>query len=170
MPGLGDRYSIRPAPGAADLVAARALFLEYAAWLAEDLCFQGFEEELATLPGKYAPPDGRLFLACREGKPIGCVALRRFDADSGELKRLYVQPDHRGHGVARALGAAAIEVARAIGYRRVVLDTLDRMTAARKLYAELGFGEIPAYYPNPIPGAQFMERVLREEGSDKRRG
>ena len=77
-----------------------------------------------------------------------------------------MQPDHRGHGVARALGAAAIEAARAIGYRRVVLDTLDRMTAARKLYAATGFREIPAYYVNPIPGAQFMERVLREEGKE----
>jgi carbonic anhydrase len=168
--GLAGRYSIRAAAGAADLETARELFLEYAAWLQEDLCFQGFDQELATLPGKYAPPDGRLFLACRDGKPIGCVALRRFDADSGELKRLYVQPDHRGYGVARALGAAAIEAARAIGYRRVVLDTLDRMTAARALYAAAGFREIPAYYPNPIPGAQFMERVLREEAADKRRG
>ena len=164
MPGLADRYSIRPAAGAADLAAARALFLKYAAWLEEDLCFQGFEEELATLPGKYAPPDGRLFLACREGKPIGCVALRRFDADSGELKRLYVQPDHRGHGVARALCAAAIEAAREIGYHRVVLDTLDRMTAARKLYAAAGFREISAYYASPIAGTQFMARVLRDEG------
>ena len=170
MSGIAERYSIRPAAGAADFDAARSLFLEYAAWLQEDLCFQGFEQELATLPGKYAPPDGRLFLACCDGKPIGCVAVRRFDAESGELKRLYVQPDHRGHGVARALGAAAIEAARAIGYRRVVLDTLDRMTAARALYAAAGFREISAYYPNPIPGAQFMERVLREEAADERRG
>jgi len=168
--GIAERYSLRPASRAADFDAARELFLEYAAWLQVDLCFQGFEQELATLPGKYAPPDGRLFLACRDGKPIGCVALRRFDADSGELKRLYVQPDHRGHGVARALGAAAIEAARAIGYHRVVLDTLDRMTAARALYAAAGFREIPAYYPNPIAGAQYMELVLREDGTDKRRG
>jgi hypothetical protein len=81
--GIAERYSLRPAAGAADFEAARELFLEYAAWLQEDLCFQGFEQELATLPGKYAPPDGRLFLACRDGKPIGCVALRRFDAESG---------------------------------------------------------------------------------------
>jgi len=168
VPGLAAPYSIRPAAGAADFAAARALFREYAAWLEEDLCFQGFEEELATLPGKYAPPDGRLFLACCDGMPIGCIALRRFDAGSGELKRLYVQPDHRGHGVASALGATAIEAARAIGYRRVVLDTLDRMSAARKLYAAAGFREIPAYYANPIPGAQFMERVLREEGTETR--
>jgi GNAT superfamily N-acetyltransferase len=168
--GIAERYSIRPAAGAADFDAARALFLEYAAWLQEDLCFQGFEQELATLPGKYVPPDGRLFLACCDGKPIGCVAVRRFDAESGELKRLYVQPDHRGHGIARALGAAAIDAARATGYRRLVLDTLDRMTAARALYAAAGFREISAYYPNPIPGAQFMERVLRDEAADKHRG
>lgn len=170
MSGIAERYSIRPAAGAADFDAARALFLEYAAWLQEDLCFQGFEQELATLPGKYAPPDGRLFLACCDGTPIGCVAVRRFDAESGELKRLYVQPDHRGHGIARALGAAAIDAARATGYRRVVLDTLDRMTAARALYAAAGFREISAYYANPIPGAQFMERVLRDEAADQRRG
>lgn len=170
MSGVAERYSIRPAAGTADLAAAHELFLEYATWLQEDLCFQGFEQELATLPGKYAPPDGRLFLACCDGKPIGCIALRRFNADSSELKRLYVQPDHRGHGVARALGAAAIEAARAIGYRRVVLDTLDRMTAARALYAAAGFREIPAYYPNPIPGAQYMERVLRDAKADQRRG
>lgn len=170
MSGVAAPCSIRPAAGAADLEAARALFLEYAAWLQEDLCFQGFEQELATLPGKYAPPDGRLFLACRDGQPIGCVALRRFDADSGELKRLYVQPDHRSHGIARALGAAAIEAARAIGYRRVVLDTLDRMAAARTLYAAMGFREIPAYYPNPIPGVQYMALDLKGEGTYQRRG
>lgn len=170
MSGLAVPHSIRPAAGAADFEAARALFLEYAAWLQEDLCFQGFEQEIATLPGKYAPPDGRLLLACRDGTPIGCVALRRFDADSGELKRLYVQPDHRGNGVARALSAAAIDAARAIGYRRVALDTLDRMTAARALYSAAGFREISAYYANPIPGAQYMALDLREEGTEKGRG
>jgi GNAT superfamily N-acetyltransferase len=158
-------YSIRPAGGPADLEAARTLFLEYATWLAEDLCFQGFEQELATLPGKYAPPDGRLFLACDGDTPIGCIALRRFDADSGEVKRLYVQPAHRGHGVAHALGRAVIAAARAIGYRRLVLDTLERMDDARKLYGGTGFREIAPYYHNPIPGAKFMELVLRDEGN-----
>jgi GNAT superfamily N-acetyltransferase len=150
--------------GPADCEAARALFLEYATWLAEDLCFQGFEEELATLPGKYAPPDGRLFLACHGDTPIGCIALRRFDADSGEVKRLYVRPAHRGRGVAHALGQAVIAAARAIGYRRLVLDTLERMTEARRLYAGAGFREIPPYYETPLCGTRFMELPLREEG------
>lgn len=154
-------YSIRPAAGPADFEAARRLFLEYAKWLGEDLCFQGFEDELATLPGKYAPPDGRLFLACRDDAAVGCIALRRFDADSGEVKRLYVQPAHRGHGVAHALGKAVIAAGRAIGYRRLVLDTLERMTEARRLYAGAGFREIPPYYRNPIPGARYMELILR---------
>jgi carbonic anhydrase len=160
-------YSIRPASGRADLDAARRLFGEYAAWLGEDLCFQGFDQEVATLPGKYAPPDGRLFLACHVDTPIGCVALRGFDADSGEVKRLYVQPAHRGHAVANALVAAVVESAQAIGYRRLVLDTLDRMTAARKLYTAAGFREIPPYYRNPIAGAKFMELQLREERKGK---
>jgi GNAT superfamily N-acetyltransferase len=168
--GLTGLYSIRPAAGPADCEAARALFLEYAAWLQEDLCFQGFDAELATLPGRYAPPDGRLFLACRDGVPVGCVALRRFDAESGEVKRLYVQPADRGHGVAHALSAAVVEAAREIGYRRLVLDTLDRMTAARQLYAATGFREIPAYYETPICGTRFMELFLREGGRGKGEG
>ncbi|HSD43784.1 MAG TPA: GNAT family N-acetyltransferase [Burkholderiales bacterium] len=162
MPEVTGRYSVRAAAGPVDFAAARALFLEYAAWLQEDLCFQGFEEELATLPGRYAPPDGRLFLACRDDTAIGCVALRRFDAESGEVKRLYVEPGDRGHGVAHALTAAVIQAAREIGYRRLVLDTLDRMTAARQLYAGAGFREIPAYYETPICGTRFMELMLRE--------
>lgn len=167
---MTGRYSIRPAAGAADCATARALFLEYAAWLQEDLCFQGFEEELATLPGKYAPPDGRLFLALDGDTPIGCIALRRFDAESGEVKRLYLQPDHRGHGIAHALCAEVVEAARAIGYRRLVLDTLDRMTAARQLYAAAGFREIPAYYETPLCGTKFMELRLRDEETAKREG
>jgi GNAT superfamily N-acetyltransferase len=157
---LDGRYTIRPAAGAADAAAARALFLEYAAWLQVDLCFQGFDGELATLPGKYAPPDGRLILACRDGRPVGCVALRRFDADTGEVKRLYVQPDHRGHGLARALAAEVIAAARGIGYRRLVLDTLARMTTARALYAALGFREIPPYYATPLGDTRFMALEL----------
>jgi len=155
-------YAIREAAGAADMEAARALFREYADWLQVDLCFQGFDEELATLPGRYARPDGRLFLARRDGTPVGCAALRRFDADAGEVKRLYVQPAHRGRGLARALTAAVIDAARTIGYRRLLLDTLDRMAEARSLYVETGFREIPAYYANPLCGTVYMELELRE--------
>ena len=154
-------YAIREAAGAADLEAARALFLEYADRLQVDLCFQGFDEELAALPGRYARPDGRLFLACCDGAPIGCAALRRFDADTGEVKRLYVQPAHRGRGLAHALTDAVIDAARSIGYRRLVLDTLDRMADARRLYVATGFREIPAYYANPLCGTVYMELALR---------
>jgi GNAT superfamily N-acetyltransferase len=168
--GLAAPYEVREAAGAADVEAARALFREYADWLQVDLCFQGFDAELATLPGRYARPDGRLFLALRDGAPIGCAALRRLDADSGEVKRLYVQPAHRGHGLARALTEAVLDAARGIGYGRLVLDTLDRMTDARRLYAAVGFREISAYYDNPICGAVYMELQLREgeRGSRKR--
>jgi GNAT superfamily N-acetyltransferase len=160
---LAAGYAIRPAAGAADVDAARTLFREYAAWLQEDLCFQGFAEELATLPGKYAPPDGRLFLACRDAVPVGCVALRRFDGDTGEVKRLYVKPDHRGHRVGHALAATVIAAARTIGYRRLVLDTLERMAAARSLYAAAGFREIASYYDTPLAGTRFMALPLRAE-------
>jgi GNAT superfamily N-acetyltransferase len=166
--GLAAPYEVREAAGAADAEAARALFREYAEWLQVDLCFQGFEEELATLPGRYARPEGRLFLALCDGAPVGCAALRRLDADTGEVKRLYVQSAHRGHGLARALTEAVLDAARAIGYRRLVLDTLDRMTEARRLYAAVGFREIPAYYDNPICGTIYMELPLREGGRGRR--
>jgi GNAT superfamily N-acetyltransferase len=155
-------YAIREAAGAADLESARALFREYAGWLQVDLCFQDFGAELATLPGRYVRPDGRLYLACRGGAAVGCAALRRFDADSGEVKRLYVQPAHRGGGLARALTAAVIDAARTAGYRRLLLDTLDRMDEARRLYVAAGFREIPAYYSNPLRGAVYMALELRE--------
>ncbi|MFO1360940.1 MAG: GNAT family N-acetyltransferase [Burkholderiales bacterium] len=163
MSRLAEGYAIRRAAGAADVDAARALFLEYAAWLQEDLGFQGFAAELATLPGAYAPPDGRLVLACFRAHPVGCVALRRFDAQTGEVKRLYVQPDHRGHGLGGALAAAVTGAARAIGYRRLVLDTLERMPAARGLYAALGFREIAPYYETPLAGTRFMALALRDD-------
>lgn len=163
MPRLAAGYAIRPAAGAEDMDAARALFGEYAAWLREDLCFQGFAAELATLPGKYAPPDGRLYFACRDAVPVGCVALRRFDDATGEVKRLYVRLDHRGHGLGHALAAVVIDAARAIGYRRLLLDTLERMTAARALYAAAGFREIPSYYETPLAGTRFMALPLRDE-------
>jgi ribosomal protein S18 acetylase RimI-like enzyme len=139
-----------------DIATARALFIEYQQELGVDLCFQGFEEELASLPGKYAPPDGRLFLAKRAGAVAGCIALRRVDATSGEVKRLYVRPVFRGAGLGLVLARVVIDAARGIGYRRLVLDTLEQMKPARALYEALGFREIPAYYENPLPGAIYM--------------
>jgi len=155
-----EPHSIRIAREPPEIAAVRELFLEYAGWLGEDLCFQGFSGELAGLPGDYAPSRGRLFLAVTAGaganEPAGCIALRPFDADTGEVKRLYVRPACRGCGLGLRLAALAIEAARESGYRRLVLDTLARMDDAVRLYRRLGFAEIPAYYHNPIPGALYF--------------
>lgn len=143
-----------------DMPVVRERFREYAQWLKVDLCFQGFEKELAELPGDYAPPRGRLVVACEEDHVIGCVALRPFGTDDCEMKRLYVVPAFRGQGIARRLAERLIGEARAIGYRHMVLDTLQQMDAARALYANLGFVEIPAYYHNPIAGAIYLSKTL----------
>jgi len=153
-------YAIADADSPARLDAARRLFREYQAWINVDLGFQGFEEELATLPCKYSPPDGRLLLLLRGEEAVGCIALRRFDRASGEVKRLYVRPAERGRGLGKALAAAVVEAARAIGYRRLMLDTLEPMVEARELYRSFGFTEIPAYYSSPLPGAIYMELKL----------
>jgi GNAT superfamily N-acetyltransferase len=162
---------IRAAATPGEFAQARALFEEYAAWLAVDLCFQGFAEELATLPGAYAPPRGMLLLAGPVDAAIGCIALRPLDSDSSgaiavteggaaEVKRLYVRPPARGTGLGLRLVQAVIDGARAIGYRELKLDTLDRMAEARSLYARLGFHECAPYYHNPIPGTVYMSRSL----------
>src|SRR2546421_3693748 len=139
---------------------ARALFREYETSLGVDLCFQGFEQELAGLPGAYAPPSGRLLLAVDDDRPAGCVALRPLGADGCEMKRLYVRPEFRGRRVGRLLAERVIAEARAIGYPRMRLDTLPSMKEAIPLYRSLGFAEIGPYYANPVPGALFMERAL----------
>src|SRR5215831_9314206 len=124
--------AIRDAASATDIALARALFIEYAEWLAVDLCFQGFERELATLPGAYARPRGRLLLAGEPGEAFGCIALRPLDSEGdgasvtiGEVKRLYVRPAARGGGWGRRLAEALIAEARAIGYRELKLDTIQ---------------------------------------------
>ena len=156
---------IRDAVTSDDVALARGLFEEYAAWLEVDLCFQGFAQELATLPGAYAPPRGRLLLAGTPGSAFGCIALRPLgDARdggatppaTGEVKRLYVQPAHRGERWGGRLVAALIEQARIIGYRELKLDTLAWMTAARHLYASFGFRDCAPYYDNPLPGVVYM--------------
>lgn len=152
---------IRQATTAADTQTARTLFLEYAAWLQIDLCFQGFSAELASLPGAYAPPGGRLLLAEVDGATAGCVAVRPLSAEpartAGELKRLWVRPGFRGRQVGRALTEAALAAARAIGYRQIKLDTLPAiMPAAVALYRDLGFTDCVPYYPSPIPGSLYM--------------
>ena len=138
----------------------RPLFLEYAGSLSFGLEFQGFEGELAGLPGDYAPPGGALLLARVSGTPAGCVALRRIEAGTAELKRLYVRPGHRGLGLGRLLAEAVVEHARELEYQRLRLDTAPEMAAAHELYTGLGFHEIAAYRENPVGGARFLELDL----------
>jgi len=144
-----------------DLPQAQALFGEYAESLGIDLSFQHFDEELAGLPGDYSPPDGCLLLAKDEGAVAGCVAMRKLEEGTCEMKRLYVRPQFRGLNVGRTLATSIIEEARRIGYLRMRLDTLPSMKSAHALYRTLGFQEIPAYCYNPIEGASFMELALR---------
>jgi ribosomal protein S18 acetylase RimI-like enzyme len=153
-------YTIGPA-ATADVDTVRGLLVEYANGLGVDLCFQGFDRELAELPGDYAPPGGRLLLARdAAGVAVGCVALRPMGADACEMKRLYVQPTHRGHGLGRDLAQAVIDEGRSLGYARMRLDTLPSMSEAALLYESLGFREIAPYYENPVPGARYLELVL----------
>ena len=140
--------------------SARQLFLEYEKEINVDLCFQGFAEELKNLPGKYDPPDGALLLAMADQQALGCVALRRFSSTAAEMKRLYVQPLHRHLGLGQVLARRIVERARELGYRRMVLDTLDTMHGAQALYRSLGFVDIDAYYDNPLPGALYFAKDL----------
>lgn len=139
---------------------ARQLFLEYEREIKVDLCFQGFDDELKSLPGKYGPPDGCLLLAMEDDRAVGCVALRRCSATECEMKRLYVQLRYRGSGVARGLAQKVVDRGRELGYHRMVLDTLDWMQPAQALYRSLGFVSIEAYYDNPIPGALYFAKEL----------
>jgi ribosomal protein S18 acetylase RimI-like enzyme len=138
----------------------RDLFQEYARSLQVDLCFQNFTQELADLPGKYAPPSGRLFLATQDHQPLGCVAVRQLSDSICEMKRLYVRPDARGLGLGRKLAQKAIAAGSDVGYQRMRLDTLGSMKEAIALYESLGFQPIKPYYKNPSPCAVFMELVL----------
>ena len=144
-----------------DLAQVRRLFRAYADWLAVDLCFQGFERELAELPGRYAPPAGRLLIARVGGDVVGCVGLRPLEPGVCEMKRLWVDPGFGGRGIGRALAEKIIAAARQIGYQRMRLDTIPaRMPAAQHLYQVLGFREIPPYYDNPLDGVVMLELEL----------
>ena len=151
---------VRPATSAGDLAEARRVLKEYEASLDGDLRYQGFEQELADLPGAYAPPRGRLLLAVDGSEPAGCVALRPLTDGVCEMKRLYVRPTARGRRVGRLLAETVIREARMIGYARMRLDTLPSMKEAITLYRTLGFVEIAPYYANPVVGALFMELAL----------
>jgi GNAT superfamily N-acetyltransferase len=153
--------TIRIAESPGDIAQARELFQQYGASLSFPLCFQNFDEELATLPGKYALPAGRLLLAFVDGAIAGCGALRPLDQHACEMKRLYVRPEHKGRGIGRQLAERLIAEAKLIGYRRMRLDTIPaQMMEANRLYLALGFHEIPPYYHNPQPGTSYMELPL----------
>jgi ribosomal protein S18 acetylase RimI-like enzyme len=157
-----DRFHVVPVRTAADLAATVALFKAYAASLDIDLRYQDFDAELATMPGRYAPPAGELLLARDAGgEPAGCVALRPIDPRGCcEMKRLYVCPPARGRGLGETLAAGIIEVAHRIGYREMRLDTLPSMTAAIAMYRKLGFEPMLAYYDTPIADTVFLRRAL----------
>ena len=153
------------AQSAEQLEASRTLFREYAAQLGVDLGFQGFEDELAALPGDYGAPRGALLLASVDGELAGCCALRPIDdadyPNAAEMKRLFVRKAFRGFGLGRLLAESILEAAVRLGYDCVLLDTLDDMESARALYEDLGFEEIPPYYHNPLPGAHYLRVDLR---------
>jgi putative acetyltransferase len=158
--------TIVPAVDDARVLQARRLFEEYARSLGVDLGFQGFAEELATLPGNYAPPSGRLLLAFRGDEVAGCVALRQLEPAVCEMKRLYVRPAFRGLGLGRILAERMVQEARAAGYSRMRLDTLPSMAQARALYHQLGFVAIAPYRDNPVEGSAFLELDLTRGNHD----
>ncbi len=174
MPPVVKGLTFLEATTPAQIAQARELFLEYANSLGFSLCFQNFDKELASLPGKYAPPRGRLLLAEYEFHIAGCVALHKLntedvynvtsevvDYDVCEMKRLYLRPQFRGKGLGRALADRIITEARQLGYHRMRLDTVEpKMPDAVAMYRRLGFHEIPPYCDNPIPGALYMELAL----------
>ena len=151
---------IIPAHSQEHLEAIRELFTEYSHSLDIDLCFQGFTQELAELPGRYVTPEGRLLLMLEGATMAGCVALRKIGDGTCEMKRLYLRPGFRRRGAGRLLAAAIIDAAREIGYQRMRLDTLPSMKQAIALYRSIGFRQIEPYYENPAAGTIFMELDL----------
>ena len=152
------RINVIPAYDQLDEV--RDLFQEYQKSLGIDLCFQNYDEELKSLPGKYAQPDGRLYLITIEEEIAGCIALRRFDETRCEMKRLYIRPKYRGHHCGQILVDKVIQEAKMIGYEEMVLDTLSSLTSAVSLYKRNGFIEVDSYYDNPLKDVLYFKRKL----------
>lgn len=143
-----------------DAAAVRRLFADYAASLSVDLGFQSFDDEVAGLPGRYAPPQGVMLVARVNGEVVGCVGVRALDAETCELKRLFVTPAHRGGGTGLRLLEGAVSEARRLGYRRLRLDTIPGMERAQAMYERFGFRDIDAYTENPVAGTRFLELDL----------
>ena len=160
MKSVASTLQIIPANSCEHLDTIRELFTEYSRSLDVNLCFQGFAQELAELPGKYAAPEGRLFLMVEGPMAAGCVGLRKISDGICEMKRLYLRPSFRGRGAGRLLATAIIDAARGIGYQRLRLDTLPSMEAAIALYRSLGFQPMEPYCQNPSAGTIFMELRL----------
>jgi putative acetyltransferase len=164
VPSVVRRLALTQAESLSQIAQARDLFLEYANSLGFSLCFQSFDQELAGLPGDYAPPEGRLLLAEYDGQLAGCVALHKIDGHVCEMKRLYLRPAFRGKGLGRVLAERIVHEARAIGYQTLRLDTVEPvMKDAVAMYRRLGFREIAPYRANPIEGALYMELNLVAE-------
>jgi ribosomal protein S18 acetylase RimI-like enzyme len=155
-------FNLKQVESTEEVRETRQLFDEYVTWLGVNLCFQNYDKEVAELPGAYAPPNGRLFLASRDGGVAGCIALRKLADGICEMKRLFVRPQFRGAGLGRILAERLIDEACAIGYERMRLDTLPgKMDQAIAMYRALGFRDIERYYDNPYETAAFMELDLR---------
>jgi ribosomal protein S18 acetylase RimI-like enzyme len=146
-----------------EIEAVRNLFREYEQFLSVDLCFQSFEEELASLPGKYGPPDGVLLIAIDGQNFAGCVALRKLEEGICEMKRLFIRPKYRGQGLGRRLAKQTIDEAVKLGYSSMRLDTLDKLIEAIRLYESLGFKRRDPYYHNPLPGVLYWELELERQ-------
>jgi putative acetyltransferase len=150
------------AEGQSDFDTSRRLFLEYAETLGFSLCFQGFDEELETLPGKYAAPNGAILLAWDELDCAGCVGLRPLSETVCEMKRLYVKPAYRSTGLGRLMAEKILRFAKESNYSKIMLDTLSSMESAQGLYRSLGFSETEPYYHNPHQDVVFFEKILAE--------
>lgn len=158
--GSRSNISISTADTPERLRDAKLLFLEYERYLGVDLSFQGFDREVQGLPGEYGPPDGAILIAYIGNEAGGCVALRRLEKAICEMKRLYVRPQQRGLGLGRSLAVAVMDRARALGFRRMRLDTLSTLSEAMRLYESLGFRRIDPYYDNPLPDVVYWELDL----------
>lgn len=163
---MPSKFSITSVRSEQDLKDATTLFYEYTKWLDHDLTFQNFDAEMAGMPGKYAPPGGDLFLARGSGgNAVGCVAVRPLTNTICEMKRLWVTDTAKGTGLGKSLVVAAVDTGKRLGYCKMRLDTLPRMTAAVNMYRSLGFVDIEPYYETPIAGTHFLELDLTKLGS-----